>query len=229
MAAAISYPAERPVSSCSGPASGYTSPHPSVVPSCASVDFDFPRRAAGSATTAQTPDGDFCLARSNWWTAPHLNLRSEVPGGAPLRYRHMPAARQGLDAKEQVAGALPPVLVVLPLGLPRLRRYRRPGVGQQLGGGLAESLHWPPGILGFGIKVRDIRHGPHEVGADRSRRPPEEYATVSSATAWLCFSSAAAPSRTTGTQPLPDPPSVPPTGAGSSVRGLREPVCRPRR
>ena len=33
------------------------------------------------------------------------HLMGEVPGGAPLRYRHMPPASQGLDAKEQVAGA----------------------------------------------------------------------------------------------------------------------------
>ena len=43
------------------------------------------------------------------------HLVGEVLGGAPLGHCHVAPARQGLAEQERVAGALPPVLVVLPL------------------------------------------------------------------------------------------------------------------
>ena len=99
------------------------------------------------------------------------HLMGEVPSGAPLRYRHMPAARQGLDEMEQVAGALAPVFEILPPRPPRFHRYRRPSAGQQLGGGLVDTDHRPLRVVGFGIKVQDFLHGRHEVGAHLGNAP----------------------------------------------------------
>ena len=47
-------------------------------------------------------------------------LMGEVLHGAPLGHRHVAPAGQGFTGQEQVAGALPPVLVVLTPRTPRL-------------------------------------------------------------------------------------------------------------
>ena len=43
------------------------------------------------------------------------HLMGKVLGGAPLGHRHMAPPRQGLAGQEQIAGPLPPVLIVLTL------------------------------------------------------------------------------------------------------------------
>ena len=56
------------------------------------------------------------------------HLVGEVLHGAPLRNRHVPPAGQGLTGQEQVAGARPAVLVVLPPWSLWLGRQRGTGV-----------------------------------------------------------------------------------------------------
>ncbi len=106
------------------------------------------------------------------------HLLGEALGGAPLRYRHMPSARQWLAEEEQVAGALPPVLVILPPGFPGLRRKgqhgRRPATGWR-------SRRNRP-LASEGRKVRCTGPG-HPPYGPRTRRSPRECTTVSSATA----------------------------------------------
>ena len=99
------------------------------------------------------------------------HLMGEVHLGAPLRHRHMPPAGQRLAGQEQVPGPSPDVLVVLPLGTPRLRRDGRADIGQQLGGGLIEADHRPCRVVGFGLKVQHILHVGHEVGVHLGNAP----------------------------------------------------------
>ena len=61
------------------------------------------------------------------------HLLGEILHRAPFSNRHMAPAGQGFTGQEQVAGSLPTVLVVLPLGQSRLGEQRRLGLGQQLG------------------------------------------------------------------------------------------------
>ena len=64
------------------------------------------------------------------------HLLGEVLGGAPLGQRHVTPAGQRLTGQEQVAGSLPPVLVVLAQRPSRLGWKSGPRLRQQLGGGL---------------------------------------------------------------------------------------------
>ena len=43
--------------------------------------------------------------------------------------------------------------------------HRRPGLGQQLGGGLVKADHRPLWVIGFGVQVQHILHVGHELGA----------------------------------------------------------------
>ena len=103
----------------------------------------------------------------------------EVLHRAPFGHRHLPPAGQGFTGQEQVAGALPPVLVVLPQWMSRLRRQRGPGLGQQLGGGLVKADHRPLWVIGFGVQslprtgygVQHILHVGHELGAHLGDAP----------------------------------------------------------
>ena len=152
------------------------------------------------------------------------HLVGEVLGGAPLRHCHVAPARPGLAEQEQVAGALPPVLVVLPLRPPRLGGNRFPDVGQQLGGTLVETDHRPLRIVGFGIHVQHILHEGHHVRAHFGDTPLFLLPRLKGV-----FSDAAAPPRGTRTPPLPTPPSGPPAAAVPSGHGPRGLGCRPGR
>ena len=99
------------------------------------------------------------------------HLLGEVPHGAPLSDRHLPPAGQGLTGQEQVAGALPAVLVVLPRWSPRLGSQRGPGLRQQLGGGLVKADHRPLGVIRFGVQVQHVLHVGHELGAHLGNAP----------------------------------------------------------
>ena len=99
------------------------------------------------------------------------HLMGKVLSGAPLCYRHMPPPGHGFAGQKQVAGALPPVLVVLTSGLSGCRWDGWPGVGQHLGGCLIEADHWPLGVIGFCIEIQDILHVGHEVGAHLGNAP----------------------------------------------------------
>ena len=98
-------------------------------------------------------------------------LVGEVLFGPPRRCCHAPPAGQWLAGQKQVADALPPVLVILPPGLSRLRRKGRPGVSQQLGGRFVEANHRPLRVVWFGVQIQDILHVGHEVGAHLGNAP----------------------------------------------------------
>ena len=152
------------------------------------------------------------------------HLLGEILHGTSLGHRHVAPTGQRLTGQEQVAGSLPPVLVVLPLGQSRLRRQRGPGLGQQLGGSLVKADHRPLGVIGFGIEVQDILHMGYEVGAYLGMHH-----------SFFChglrafFSGAAAPSRGTRMTPTPTPPPSLPAGAGSNGHVLPALGCRPGR
>ena len=95
----------------------------------------------------------------------------EVLHRAPLGHRNMAPPRQGFAGQEQIAGPLPPVLIVLPPRASRLGRHQRPRIGQQLGGGLVKADHRPLGVIGFGVQVQHLLHVGHEVAAHPGDAP----------------------------------------------------------
>ena len=99
------------------------------------------------------------------------HLMGEVLHGAPLGHRHMTPARQRLTGQEQVADALPPVLVVLPQRNSGPGRQRWPRISQQLGRGLVEAYHRPSGVIGFGVEVQQVLHVGHELRAHLGNAP----------------------------------------------------------
>ena len=110
----------------------------------------------------------------------------EVLHRAPLGHRHMAPPRQGFAGQEQIAGPLPPVLIVLPPRASRLGRHRRPRIGQQLGWRSRQSR--PPASGGH--RVRRTEPAPYWIRGPapppcgpRSRRSPWGCTTLSSATA----------------------------------------------
>ena len=138
------------------------------------------------------------------------HLMGDVLGGAPLGHFHVPPPGQGFAEQEQVAGALPPLLVVLPPRIPGLGRQWFSDVGQQLGGGLVETDHRALGVVGFGVQVQDVLHVSHEVGAHLGNAPLFPLPRFKGV-----FSDAAAPSRGTGTPPSGPPrPTRPASGTG---------------
>ena len=106
------------------------------------------------------------------------HLLGEVLHRAPFSNRHLPPTRQRLAGQEPVAGALPPVLVVLPQRTPRLGRAAR--AGSRPATGLRSRQSRPPAALGH----RARRTGPGRPPCGlRSRRLPGECTTPASATA----------------------------------------------
>ena len=79
---------------------------------------------------------------------------------------------RGSMQRNRLRVPLAPVLVILSPRPPRFRRYRRPGVGQQLGGGFVEADHWSLRVIGLGVKFQHILNGRHEVGAYLRNAPP---------------------------------------------------------
>jgi hypothetical protein len=81
------------------------------------------------------------VARSG--TSRERQPRSKTLGmvllGALLGHRHMPPAGQGLDHGKQVGGAMPVVLVVPPLDVPRDRRQARAHLPTEYDRFLAEA------------------------------------------------------------------------------------------
>ena len=128
----------------------------------------------------------------------------------------------GLAGEEQVTGPSLGVLLVLPFDPARGCREGRANISQQLGGGLVEADHRPPGTAGFGVEVQYILHGRHELPACRGDAP-----RLLAPRLERVFSGAAALSRETVIPPVPTPPSCRPGLAASSGRGPRGPDCRP--
>ena len=99
------------------------------------------------------------------------HLMGEVLHRAPLGHRHVTPARQRLTGQEQVADALPPVLVVLPQRNSGPGRQRWPRLGQQLGLGLVKADHRPSGVIRFVVQVQHVLHVGHELGAHLGDAP----------------------------------------------------------
>ena len=97
------------------------------------------------------------------------------PAWWPLGHRHLPPPGQRLAGQEQIAGAFPPVFVVLPQGKSRPGRQRGPGLRQQLGGGLVKADHRTP----YGSAYRSSTSSM----LARTRRSPWGCTTPASATA----------------------------------------------
>ena len=105
------------------------------------------------------------------------HLMGEVQLGAPLRYLHMTPPSQRLAGQEQVAGASPYILVVLPPRAPALPGWadgHRPATGWR------SRRSRPPALPDHRVR----RTGPARPPCGpRSRRSPRECTTASSATA----------------------------------------------
>ena len=104
-------------------------------------------------------------------SCPTSGVHLKVLHRAPLGHRHVTPARQRLTGQEQVADALPPVLVVLPQRNSGPGRQRWPSLGQQLGRGLVEADHRPSGVIGFGVEVQQVLHVGHELRAHLGNAP----------------------------------------------------------
>ena len=106
------------------------------------------------------------------------HLPGEVLHRSPFGDLHVPPAGQGFASQEQVAGPLPPVLVVLPQRQPRLCGQRRDGCRPTTGWRSRQSR--PPASGGLGVRRTGPARPPY---SPRTRRSPWGCTTPSSATA----------------------------------------------
>ena len=72
-----------------------------------------------------------------------FHLVGEVHLRALVGHDHMAPAHGRLHEQELVTGAIPLVLIVVPLGLSQLGRQRAPGLSDQLGRDLIKAHHYP--------------------------------------------------------------------------------------
>ena len=118
--------------------------------------------------------------RSIWVGLIHQppHLVGKVFHGASLGDRHVSPAGQGFAGQEDVARTGAAILVILTPRLSRLHRNGRPGVGQQLSGGLIKADHRPVRVVGLSVQVQHVLHRRHEFTP-----LPWGYTTAASATA----------------------------------------------
>jgi hypothetical protein len=100
-----------------------------------------------------------------------LHLLGKVVACPPLRYVDVPPSCPGLEKQKHVAGAVPHVFVIHPLGAARFHRQGLPTIRQQLIRPFVHTDHWPLGIIGFGVQVEHIFHPPEELRGDLSDAP----------------------------------------------------------